>query len=402
MKTTQSTLRISVYLLLFLPFFLFSLKSKSQPRVLWKINTGASVYGTAAIHNNLIYFGSSNHNFYALNKISGKIQWQYKTSGAIASDPLVHQDQVIFSSTDGKVYALDHQNGKLKWTFSTNGEQQYDAWDYYLSSPVIEDNIVYIGSGDSSVYAIDFNTGKKLWSYKTGGIVHASPVIKDKKVLIGSYDGYFYALDSKTGKLVWKFKTVGDLHFPKGEIQKAATTNENSVFFGSRDYNLYALNFKTGTGNWNRKEAGSWIVASPLLYQDQVFVGTSDTHQFHSLGKTYGDVKWTLPLNMRVYGAAVMLDKELVFGCFNGRMYFVDPASGKVNASFQTEESKKNYAQLFDENDKIRKDIDPDGSKYLEVEKRILALGAILSTPVVEKDLVYFGDSNGFFYALKR
>lgn len=402
MKTTQSKLGISGLSLFFLTALLFNLKAIAQPKILWKINTGAAIHGTAAVHDELIYIGSSNHNFYALNKISGKTKWQFKTNGAIKSDPLVHDGKVIFSSADGKVYALDQRSGKLNWSFSSKGEQQYDAWDYYHSSPVVADNIVYIGSGDSCVYAIDFNTGKQIWAFKTGGIVHASPVIKDKKVLVGSYDGHFYALDSKNGQLIWKFKTVGDQFFPKGEIQKAATVNENSVFFGSRDFNLYSLNLKTGTGLWNRKEMGSWIVASPTLYQDRLFVGTSDTHQFHGMGSTYGDIKWTLPLNMRVYGAAVIHNDELIFGCFDGRIYFVDPSSGKVNANFQTEESKKYYTQLFDENDKIRKDIDPDGSNYLEVEKRILALGAILSTPVVEKDLVYFGDSNGFFYALKR
>lgn len=105
---------------------------------------------------------------------------------------------------------------------------------------------------------------------------------------------------------------------------------------------------------------------------------------------------------MRVYGAASIMNKELVFGCFNVRIYFVDPESGKINASFQTEESKKYYTALFDDKDKVKKDIDPDGKNYLEVEKRILALGAILSTPTIEHDLLYFGDSNGFFYALKR
>lgn len=402
MKKNKSTFSRSRLLLIYLPLICFSLQGRSQPKVLWKFATGKPIYATAATDQNLVYFGSGNHNFYALNKLSGAIQWEFKTKGAVQSDPLLHGDKVIFSSGDGKVYALNKKNGKLIWSFASKGEQQYDAWDYYLSSPVASENTVYLGSGDSTVYALDLSTGKQVWSFKTGGIVHASPLVKDHKVLIGSYDGLFYALDSKTGALIWKFKTVGDLYFPKGEIQKAASTHENSVFFGSRDYNSYSLNINTGTGQWNRKEAGSWIIATPLYDQDKLYFGSSDTHNFYSIGATYGDIKWTLPLNMRVYGSAVLLDKELVFGCFNGRIYFVDQETGKVNATFQTEESKKNYNALFDENDKVRKDIDPDGKNYLEVERRILALGAILATPVIDKSLLYFGDSNGFFYALKR
>lgn len=402
MKITPSTFSRFSRLAMLISFLLFSQHGNSQPSVLWKFKTDTAVYSTAAIHQNLVYFGSGDHSFYALNKTSGKVHWKFKTNGAIHSDPLIHGNMVIFSSADGKVYALDHQNGKPIWSYATKGEQQYDAWDYYLSSPVAAENMVYFGSGDSSIYALDAASGKQRWSFKTGGIVHATPLIKDNKVLVGSYDGLFYALDSKSGKLIWKFKTVGDQYFPKGEIQKAASANENAVLFGSRDFNMYSLSLKTGTGLWNRKEGGSWIIATPLLGQDQLFVGTSDTHRFYSMGSTYGDIKWTLALNMRVYGAAAFINKELIFGCFNGRLYFVDPESGKVNATFQTEESKKHYAALFDEKDAVRKDIDPDGKNYLEVEKRILALGAILSTPTVEKDLVYFGDSNGYFYALKR
>lgn len=96
MKITFSTFRPSIRLLFFLSFIFFNLKSSSQPKVLWKFNTGNAVYGTATIHNQTVYFGSSNHNFYALNKISGELVWKFKTNGAIHSDPLIHGDKVIF------------------------------------------------------------------------------------------------------------------------------------------------------------------------------------------------------------------------------------------------------------------------------------------------------------------
>ena len=34
-------------------------------------------------------------------------------------------------------------------------------------------------------------------------------------------------------------------------------------------------------------------------------------------------------------------------------------------------------------------------------EKTILELGAILSTPIVDKGIIYFGDANGLIYAYK-
>lgn len=400
LKRFLSTTTISIVATLYACFF--AEKASGQHQLLWKFATGAAIHSSAVTSTDQIYFGSADSNFYALNKVSGKLNWKFKTKGQIHSSPTIHNNKVLFSSADGKIYALNQANGKVIWTYKTNGEKVYDTWDYYLSSPIVDNNIVYVGSGDSSVYAISAETGKKLWSYPTNGIVHAAPLIKDNVMFIGSYDGSFYALNSTTGKLIWKFKTVGDMSFPKGEIQKAAIIHNNAIIFGSRDYNIYALDLKTGTGQWNMKEAGSWIIASPFSYKDNIYFGTSDTHRFYCMNAQSGQIKWTLPLSMRVYGSATIMNGELIFGCFNGKIYFVDPESGAIKSTFQTDESKKAYYSIFDQNDKIRKEINLYGPDYLETEKRILALGAILSNPLAENQILYFGDANGFFYALKK
>jgi len=257
-----------------------------------------------------------------------------------------------------------------------------------------------VGSGDSTIYAIEAESGKNIWRYKTNGIVHASPIIKDKVLYIGGYDGFLYALDSKSGKLIWKFKTIGDKYFPKGEIQKAAAIFNNTIIFGSRDGNIYALNLKTGSGEWNMKERGSWIIATPFIYNDNIYFGTSDTHKFYCLSARSGEIKWILPLNMRVYGTASTINGKIVFGCFNGKLYFVDPETGQVEFTFQTAGSKRGYYSIYNNNDEFRKDFTLYDKNYLDSEKRILELGSILSNPLVEDHNVFFGDVKGYFYAL--
>lgn len=388
---------LSILLYLFFASALYAQDSL----LLWKFQTGAGIYSSPVVNSNRIYFGSSDRHLYAVDKTSGRQIWKFETKGPVNSSPAIHQNSVIFSSTDGNIYAVDKNTGKLLWKFKTKGEQRYDLWDYYLSSPAIHNNVVYIGSGDSTVYALRTDSGKPLWSYKTNGVVHATPVLKDHMVFTGSYDGNLYALDSRSGKLIWKFKTVGDANFPKGEIQRAALVHDNTVFFGSRDYNIYALDSKTGTGKWNMKERGSWVIATPLLYNNHIYFGTSDTHRFYCMSAEAGELKWTLPLNMRVYGTASLIDNQVVLGCFNGKIYLVDAATGKSKVIFQTEESKKRYHTLYGSNDEFRKDFELYGNNYVDAEKQILSLGSILSDPLVENQVVYFGDTNGFFYALK-
>ena len=392
----MNLLRFSTFVLL------FSCLSNlyAQDAVRWKYETGSAVYSSAAVSGNSVFFGSGDMNLYALNKTTGALLWKFATRGAVQSTPAVSGGKVFVVSSDGNIYAVNESTGKQAWVFKTNGEQRYGIWDYYISSPVVENGVVYAGSGDSCVYALDAGSGKCIWKYKTGGIVHATPAITGGIVYIGSYDGNFYALDALTGKLKWKFKTVGDTYFPLGEIQKAAVIVDNMVIFGSRDYNIYALDAKTGTGKWNMKELGSWIIATPLAYGGNIYFGTSDSHRFYCMGAKTGEVKWTLPLNMRVYGTACVAGGEIAFGCFNGKLFFVNPETGKVNRIFQTEESKKNYSGIYNADDSFRNDFALYGENYKESEKKILALGSILSSPLPDDHTLYFGDANGNFYAL--
>ncbi|MGG7664375.1 PQQ-binding-like beta-propeller repeat protein [Dyadobacter sp. BHUBP1] len=385
---------------LFLLCLILIIPAFAQQPLLWKFSTAGGIHGAPAVTDKVVYVGSNDMNLYALDKATGRQLWKYATAGAIRSTPAVTASKVLFNSADGNIYAVDKKKGTLLWTFKTGGEQHYDLWDYYLSSPVAVGNALYAGSGDSSVYAIDLESGKLRWRFKTGGVVHASPVVRNGKVFIGSYDGYFYVLDAQNGNLAWKFKTLGDPGFPKGEVQRAAYVDDDQVIFGSRDFYIYCLNAQTGEQKWNMKEKGSWVIATPIVHKGNLFVGTSDTHQFYSMNAETGKINWIMPLNMRVYGTAVVVEDKLVFGCFNGRVYFADPATGKVIKTFRTDESKKNHALVYDDTDHFRKDFDMYGDNYIQAEKHILSLGSILSGPVATGGMLYFGDANGYFYAL--
>ena len=380
---------------------IYGLVLNAQESVIWEFSANSGIYSSPVTDDTNVYFGSNDSILYALDKNQGKLQWKYKTKGQIKSKPLLFKKSVIINSSDGNIYSFDKTNGKVLWTFKTKGEKNYDLWDYYLSSPVIHNENVYVGSGDSNVYSINAETGKLIWKFKTGGIVHASPVIKEEKIFIGSYDGYFYALDAKFGSLIWKFKTIGDMSFPKGEIQRGAAIYKNSLIFGSRDYNIYAIDMNTGSGLWNMKEKGSWIIATPFVDGENIYFGTSDTHKFYAMNAAYGNISWTLPLNMRVYGTAVSFNDKIFFGCFNGKLFGVDSNTGKIEHTFQTKGSKKNYNTVFKENDAFRDDFQLYGANTAETEKQILELGSILTTPIIDNEVIYFGDANGIFYALQ-
>ncbi|AFD07424.1 outer membrane protein assembly factor BamB family protein [Solitalea canadensis] len=375
----------------------------AQPQPFWKFKTAGKIAGSPCVSNNKIIIGSEDGFLYAIDKTNGQQLWKYQGDAPIKSTPATVNGTVFFNNANGNMYAIDATSGKMLWKQQMPGEKIVDFWDYYLSSPVLHDNLVIVGSGNGAVYAFDQKTGKQVWTFKTDGVVHADPLIQNNTVYVGSFDGNFYSLNATSGQLLWKFKTVGDMFFPKGEIQNGASFFNNTVYFGSRDFNIYALNAEKGTGAWNMKERGSWVIATPAIADSLAFFGTSDTHTFYCLGALYSEVKWKIPLNMRVYGKAAFYENLVLFGCFNGKLYAADKKTGTIKWEYQTEASKQNWLTIFDETGHIKKGFElyGDDVHIANTEKIIMNLGSILSSPIVEQNMVYFGSTDGYVYALK-
>ncbi len=390
---------MKIFIALFLSFI--SLYIRAQDTLLWQFKAGAGIYSSPVVVEDYIYFGDNASNLYALSKQTGKLIWTTRAKGAIKSKPCVYNGLIIINDASGSIQAFDRQSADVVWSYEMDGEKTVDMWDYYLSSPVVHNGIVYIGSGDQHIYALDAESGELVWKYRTGGVVHASSVIHDGKVLIGSFDGYFYALDSITGEVVWTFKTVGDKYFPNGAIQKAACIYKDKVIFGSRDFNVYALDVSSGRGHWNYKERGSWVIATPLLVGDNLYLGTSDTHRFYCFNAENGAIDWQKGLNMRVYATAAVHGDRVYFACFNGKLYGVSRQTGELEFEFQTKQSRQHYATLFKSETALADDVELYGANADEIEQQILGMGAFLSSPLIEGDILYLGDANGNLYAIR-
>lgn len=366
----------------------------------WKFQTQGRIYSSPVISGDVVLFGSGDSTFYALHKHTGVQLWSLKTNGAIHSSPAITENLVVFSTSAGTLYALNIQNGCIAWQFHAEEEKMLDIWDYYLSSPCIYNGMVYWGSGDGHLYAIHSHSGAPEWKFKARDIVHASPIAWEGKIFFGDFQGYFYSLNALDGEKNWEFRCVGDTYFPNAEIQKGAIIHNGIVYFGSRDYNIYALDANTGRGHWNMKETGSWIIATPLIHENFLFTGTSDTHRFYCLNKNNGKIVWQIPLPMRVYGSAVEHNGLIYFGCFDGILRGLDIKTGETKWQFQTDGSKTNYPKVYNTAGQFKEGFELYGKDYLESEKLLHSLGAILSTPLIEDNTLFFGSSDGGFYSV--
>jgi outer membrane protein assembly factor BamB len=125
---------------------LFSLNSTSGQE-LWSLNLGSTIYNPA-VYNNLLLFGASDGNFYALNLANGTIAWKTKVD-----------TQNLFSFANSTNPAetssiqIDSQNKQLFWNFEVqlNGASgNYTAT--LCSLDIATGNIKWTETGDNGTF----------------------------------------------------------------------------------------------------------------------------------------------------------------------------------------------------------------------------------------------------------
>jgi outer membrane protein assembly factor BamB len=375
------------------------------PSPAWTFTGTAPIYSSPVLNEGLVFFGSLDSNLYVLDAAMGTLQWKYKTGGDIRSTVAIKDNIVFLVSGDGCLYALDKNTRKLLWKFQSRGDRKYELYsfaDYVQSSPVVIGNSVFFGSGDGYVYAVNTANGKKIWEYKTGSVVHSTPAVSNDQLFIGSFDGYLYALDPATGKEKWKIKSLGQRYFPIGEMQGSPVVFHNMVFAGSRDFNLYARDANKGHGLWNRYFSRGWAMATPVIRDSILYVGTMDDRLLLALNPYNGNILWQTDMKFNVFGAVAFSENMLYAGTLLGRLYGVDIRSGKIIWQLNNKRYEQNRLMYLKEDDSYRDDIGRLMQKEENILKMYYDLGAIFSTPVLSPEYLIVTSTDGSVYAFKR
>ncbi len=390
-------------------------------QVKWSFHTGGMVIASPTVVGGVVYVGSDDGSFYAIDAGSGAQKWKFAVKSRVPSTAAVSGGVVYFTAYDGNLYALDGSNGQVKWKVQTGGERRFaakhlhgvqpvnetmpDPFDCFLSSPVVWNGAVYFGSGDGNVYSVDAGSGALKWKFKTGEVVHASPAIADGTLYIGSWDSYFYALDAASGQERWRFKTGADedIHNLVG-IQSSAAIADGMVYFGCRDSHLYALDARTGEKKWAFSGNGSWVISSPAVRNGKVYFDTSDTSLVVEADAKTGAVLRSFNLNhWYLYSSPAIAGNTMYVGSTQGKLVAVDLEKFSPAWTFETEGMKRNGPMW------TKPDGAPDEMKIFRSDfyddmvagvDRVMSMGSILGAPVVVGSEVYFGSADGNVYAL--
>jgi serine/threonine protein kinase len=237
-----------------------------------------------------------------------------------------------------------------KWKFTTEDEIR--------STPTFSKDLAFVCSYDTNVYILNLATGAGVWKYASRGGIAASPIVDEanKLVMFGSEDKEFYAVDYRNKRLEWSYPTKDKV---RGTARLAPDLN--AVFFGSDDGFLYALR-TNGILLW-KYDFGEPVRSRPYVTNEVVIAG-SESGEIIAIGLD-GKRKWSVRTKRAVTSSPfVDADEGMCYiGSADGNVYALDASGGYKSWNFRSN-------------------------------------GPVISSPVVDGDLLYFGSTDGYIYAI--
>jgi outer membrane protein assembly factor BamB len=362
------------------PDSLITPKNVSRLQPAWVFPTGDAVTASPAVVDGVVYTGSWDGYFYAIDARSGQLRWKFlldcqltvvpipevclgpppgpdvgrltTPGGIVTASPAVSEGKLYFAG--GKtVYALKASDGTLLWKRVICGRPEEkdcasDANDptQVLSSPAVFDGKIFFGAD-------------------TGGVAFEIP-----------YRGGFVALDAKTGKVVWRFEVDRrlDRNGHIDGVQNRGCGNVWSspaidprlrlVFFGTADCeeqplppyhgSVLALDADTGRIRWvfrpresDPKKCDFDFGASPNLIKvsnkNYVGIGGKDG-TYYLLDRLTGQQSWATRV---VFGGGI----GGFFGAaaFDGRRIFSATGFGDGNVLTQSGQCDPDYSDPHSE-----------------------------------------------------
>ncbi len=133
--------------------------------LLWKFRTGLPIpsINQPLVLDDSLYIGSRDYAMYKLS-LGGDVLWRFRASHMIHTIPVVSGGVVYFGSDDHNLYAVDSGTGRLRWKLRTDGP--------VLSSPALHEGVLYFGSWDCHLYAVS-TSGRLVWKCRTSSSSHS-------------------------------------------------------------------------------------------------------------------------------------------------------------------------------------------------------------------------------------
>lgn len=285
-----------------------------------------------------------------------ELLWDKKSKDGWVSTVAIADGRVYAPALEGYVYCLDLKTGKEIWKYRSIESKDEDEFAAgFKAAPLVTADTIYVGDEDGFVHAIDRKTGKKRWVFETLGEIAGGATLTGENILVPSHDANLYCLTPE-GKVAWKFETLD-------RVNCAPALVENSTFVAGCDQHLRVIDVEKQEQTLD-VELGSYLIASPAIYNDVLYVGAHSGEVIALNWKTGKDVwRYRGDRDLEIHASAAVTDDLVLVGSHDKLLHAIDRKTGQGKWTFKTR-------------------------------------GRISSSPAVVGDRVFFGSDDGSIYGV--
>lgn len=186
-----------------------------------------------------------------------------------------------------QLIALDAESGEPQWETDIAPAYRNQMGDGPRGTPTIAGDQVFVFTGEGILAAVQLSDGKLLWSHNVVKELKGkqadygmacSPLVVEGQVIVtaGAPQAAVVAYDAKSGKLAW---TAGDAlaGYSSPALLNVGGREQIVAFTGGA---VLGLEPGKGTVLWQHDFETDFgcNIATPLAYQDQVFVSAGENH----------------------------------------------------------------------------------------------------------------------------
>ncbi|HSV49734.1 MAG TPA: PQQ-binding-like beta-propeller repeat protein, partial [Candidatus Acidoferrales bacterium] len=422
--------------------------------VLWKANiTGIQPYLTA--FNGKIYVCSTT-TAYALDQ-EGNIVWQtdfpeettWPVAYKIDSTHMVIENycfnpqtgELLWTSPDfntytgifnTNVYSPEEKMFYTKvdsyivgWSFANPSQPPTMVWSTYIRGGGITgigttygDGKIFTGSFENVQYALNAKTGKVIWTTPTKGpMIFTGSYADGIYFKGGSDDNTMYAFNASTGDIIWRYRPDTDGYFVTG-----CAVAYGMVYQMNKDGYLYAFNMYTGEVVWRYKGPNDSLMwpGMPTVADGKIYLTTGEAAQYNGpagisefscLDAYTGHQLWkledteALPPRESVviaYGTLYIIPGDVTTSVdtISGNEYATDQQVWAIKDLSQNEPAKVSTNWRQWRADPAHSSTASVGPSNLTVAWKYETRGSVISSPTVSDDIVHFGSTDTYIYAL--
>jgi outer membrane protein assembly factor BamB len=307
-------------------------RTAPQRDPIWTADLGAPTWADAAFANGRVVIGAENGVVRAIDARTGQEIWQFTAGGAVRAPATFAGADVLVHSDDGFVVRLDGKTGTVRWrarvaekpaTRLTLGDPK-GRYENRASGVAVAGGRLFVGTHEGRLVALGADRGERLWEYTAGDSIMTTPAVANGKVYIGSFDRHVHAVDALTGAMAWRYDT-GDA------MTSDVAIRGSQVIAGSRSYDLEALDAARGTPIWKNYFWFSWVESSPAIYQDAIYIGSSDAAKVFAIDAATGRSRWEADAGGSAWGRPAVT-ASTVFQGVAGVLRYIAAHRGSVSA----------------------------------------------------------------------